>query len=245
MVPLQGLSSVIAFSLALALAAPPPSTVVLRTPGFETAAMVPLLQGLSAAGLPTRLVAVPDHPAASVAEAIASLAEALGAVEGPIILVGHGVGGTLAARAVAAGALPDVQGLVLIGAPLPGPWSEPPPAPLPEALLFGEPLPAILPSAPAWTALLRPQAGEAPLAAWGQPTLAIVGEVDNIGPPEAVRPGLPPGARFLRTGRPRLDGVSHDHGDLLRASEVPRLTARWILRQAAQRPSPTPNPTTP
>ena len=231
--------------LAFALAAPPPSTVVLRTPGFETAAMVPLLQGLSAAGLSARMVTLPDPPPATVDGAVASLVAALDEVEGPILLVGHGVGGTLAARAVSAGALPDVRGLVLIGAPLPGPWSEPPPAPLSEALLFGEPLPSILPSAAAWTALLRPQAGEAPLTAWVQPTLAIVGEIDNIGPPEAVRPGLPPGARLIRTGRPRLNGVSHDHGDLLRASEVPRLTARWITGLPTRNPSPTPTPSTP
>lgn len=80
-------------------------------------AYAPLARAVAAAGHPVLLVELPRRGALGGAESpalAARLESALASVDGPVVLAGHSLGAVVACR-IAAGSLPRLAGLVLIG----------------------------------------------------------------------------------------------------------------------------------
>lgn len=232
------------------------------SPGLAPRATDALVDAVEAAGVDVwRLTFPVDHqsPAAMHAAITDGLA-ALG--PGPVGLIGHGLGGTLAVQSAASGA--GAAAVAVVGAPLrsahgrllawlgsrpvpplgidPGhpaaqaaAWNGQPILPL----LLGEPLPPMLPVSASWLEELQ---------RWGQPgwrsdaadvpvpLWAAVGVLDNLAPPESVRTVLPPGAVFERYGLGHLDDTNPTHVDLLRSPVVGADLGAWMharLREAS------------
>lgn len=234
-----------------------PVALLVQTPGVAPRAFAPLVAALELGGLDVYTVRVPvaaQDPAWLVA---AGLPAALAALpDRPRVLVGHGLGGTLAAQAALAlepAARPDA--LALLGAPLAtqprrvfdwlaeqhpdgapvhlapaadAKWGEQPVGPL----LLGGPLPLTrLSGAMADTYLGWGRGGLgldlAPLASL--PVWAGAGSEDNLAPVESIRPALAASHRFVRYGTAALMPQPMDHVGLLQRSRPARDLARWAV----------------
>lgn len=233
-----------------------PVALVVCTPGMAVSAYAPMVAALEAAGLDAWTVQFP--PAAQDADAITSqwLPEIVAGLstQGAVAVVGHGLGGTLAALSVASAAIsPDA--LAMLGSPLRTEateltdWLATKPLPAEElslsavsavqwrglgvlALMVGEPLPALGAVAPAWLAQLQAWSGgglSVSLQASAVPIWAGASGLDNIAPPEWVRPAVPPAA-FYRFGFLRLESDDPDHIGLLSSPKALRMLSRWTLK---------------
>ena len=170
-------------------------------------------------------------------------------------MVGHGLGGTLAALSVEAGVLsPDALGM--LGAPL---LTEPmglhdwlAARPLPDAvldpttltdatwqdtpalpLLLGEPLPPLTDVSPDWLATLQGWCSgglSVDLTDAAVPVWAGASGLDNLAPPEWVRP-MVPAPSFFRFGYLRFESADPDHADLLTSPRALRMLSRWAAVQ--------------
>ena len=232
-----------------------PLVLVVGTPGLLPDAYATLVGALEAEGLDAWLVRFPlesQDPDEIVAVGIPAAREALLARGAglPVALVGHGLGGTLAARA----ALADPPtALAVLGAPLAPPssalvrWLVDLPVPqdgldlaqataatwngLPALpLLVGEPLPPLERVSAAWLHGLQAWArsgravdlGAAPFPVW-----AGTGLLDEVAPAEGVRPYLGE-TGFVRFGYLHLDLQAFDHAALLREERPAAALARWV-----------------
>ena len=178
---------------------------------------------------------------------------------GPVLIVGEGLGGRIAARCVEQGALKPA-GLALLGAPLDlayvggAPvalvaWMADLPVPsepldlgsvsaglwraLPALpLLLGEPLPALGSLSPQWLTWLGDEVRASTPISLVQapcPVLAAASPSDNLGPPESMRWRVPEGS-FVRLGLLHLDGSEPDHAGLLTDPAPARVVTRWARR---------------
>ena len=224
------------------------------SPGLAPRATDALVDAVEAAGVDVWRLTFPvdqQSPAAMHAAITDGLA-ALG--PGPVGLIGHGLGGTLAVQSAASGA--GAAAVAVVGAPLRSAhgrlvaWLGSRPLPPlgidpdhPEAqtaawngqpvlpLLLGEPLPPMLPVSASWLEELQrwAQPGWRSDAAEVQvPLWAAVGVLDNLAPPESVRMVLPPGAVFERYGLGHLDDTNPTHIDLLRSHVVGTDLGTWM-----------------
>ena len=230
-----------------------PTALIVLTPGLSDRALSPLIAAVESAGVDVWLLRFP--PTAQDAGQITAvwLPEAVEAVrsESGVALIGHGLGGTLAALSVDVGATtPDA--LVLLGSPL---TSEPMALmdwlahrPLPEGdldladvvdsqwngaavlpLLLGEPLPSLEWLSPDWLATLQSWAlgglsidlTDSPVPVW-----AGASGLDNLAPPEWIRPRVP-SASFHRFGYLRFESADPTHVDLLSSPPALRMLSRW------------------
>ena len=260
--------------IASALAAPPPgltdagrplpgpAAVIVGTPGFAATAYEPLVRALEDQGIDAWLLTFTpgaQSPATVVGDDIPAAIDAVRADHARVALVGHGLGGTLAAMSTAQGAAhPDALGL--LGAPLSFPplalatWLAARPVPplgldLPALaregptptwndlailpLLLGEPLPPLAPVSAEWLTALAGwvQGGEVvSLASLPCPAWVGVTTLDNVAPPEAVRAHIGD-ATFVRFGYLRLDAEETDHAGLLR-ERVPTEALADAVRKA-------------
>ena len=176
-----------------------------------------------------------------------------------LVVVGHGPGGTLAALSTDTGALsPDA--LVLLGSPL---RCEPlalydwlGTLPLPEQeislstlaavrwqevlvleVLLGTPLPELTVVAPGWLATLQSWAAgglSVDLQDDGVAVWAGASGLDNIAPPEWVRPAVP-ASSFYRFGYLRFESEEPDHIDLLSNPRALRMLSRWAATTLRER----------
>ena len=179
------------------------------------------------------------------------------AESGARALIGHGLGGTMAAMAVAEGhAAPEA--LALLGAPLAVDplalhrWLAARPLPLPSdavdltvlsevpwreaqgsamRLLLGDPLPPLEAVSPAWLAEVQGWAAggglSVDLRSAAVPVWAGCGGLDNLAPAEWMRPMLP-GDSFERYGYLRLEDSDPDSSELLRHEAALGDMARWL-----------------
>lgn len=227
-----------------------PIALIVATPGLAMPAWDPLVQALEAEGLDAWIARFP--PGAQDPDDIVAIGIPTARRMVPpaaLALVGHGPGGTLAARA----ALEDPpRALALLGAPLSPPrsglvsWLVDLPVP-PEGLDLarvtatwqGRPaLPLLVGAAPpplerASAAWLRG------LQAWVRrgapvdlrdavfPVRAGTGLLDEVAPAEVVRPWLGDGAH-LRFGTLRMDPQDYDNAALLAQERPTRALARWL-----------------
>lgn len=201
------------------------------------------------------LVSAAADPEQAAAEAIpAALAELR--ARGPVLLVGEGLGGRVAAMSVARGAArPDA--LALLGAPLDLQaagdqpfalhlWLSERPVPaegldLEEArharwrdqrvlpLLLGEPLPPLGTLPASWLSALATEVREGPrisLEGVDLPIWAAASPSDDLAPPESVRAGLGEGT-FLRLGYLNLDPREPDHAGLLTNPAPAKALLAW------------------
>lgn len=228
-----------------------PVALIVQTPGVAAGGYATWADVLERRGLDAWLVGcpLPHHDADTIAaEAVPEAAASFG--ERPVALLGHGLGGTLAAISVAGGhARPAALGL--IGAPLRSDttaledWLSH--RPLPDApaspdaglvwrgaevtpLLLGSPLPPLEPMSPSWLSTLRAWAHGAlrvPLLEVEVPVFAIASGMDNLAPPERVRPMVPEGS-FRRHGYLSFDGPDPEHADLLLEDSAIKELTRWL-----------------
>ncbi len=228
-----------------------PRALVVPTPGLAEAAYLPLANALETQGLDAWLLRIElqDDPRLVAEETLASLARDP-AWEG-VPWVAHGLGGRLAAWAVRDGAEPSALAMLsvplelqpvalthwLADHPLPShsvdlarltevAWGDH--AALP--LLIGAPLPPLDRVSSGWLRQLRDwHADPQPLDLTDVelPIWAGVGNLDNVAPPESVRPWLGSG-RLVRFGTHRLDLQEFDHAALLRESRPLTTLARWV-----------------
>lgn len=237
-----------------------PAVLIVVTPGFPADSHQNLVRVLERHGLDAWTLAFPlaaQNPEQMVGAQIpTALAELRGVGNRKVALVGHGLGGRLAAQAVASGAaLPDA--LALLGVPLdlavqgdrpldvvawlaslPVPDAAVDLAPLSAAswkdlpvlpLLLGEPLPALEPVSGAWLRSLAAEVGPGhavSLANAPCPVWEGTSPRDNLAPPETARGGLGDGV-FVRFGYLRLDPREPDHLGLLRDPIPARVLADW------------------
>jgi hypothetical protein len=232
----------------------PPRALLVVSPGLQARETDALVEAIEAEGVDVFRIAFPverQHPA-EMRAAIRDGMVALG--PGPVGLVGHGTGGTLAVQAQAEHG--GAAAVAVLAAPLRAPggrlvhWllEQPPPAlglDLGDAatqaetwneqpalaLLLGEPLPALTPVSEHWLAELRrwgAPAWQAPTAGLGVPLWAGAGTVDNLAPPESVRGALPGDATFVRFGLMHLDGAAPSHVDLLRRPKPAAVLGAWL-----------------
>lgn len=232
-----------------------PVALVVCTPGLALSAYAPMVEALESAGLDAWTAHFP--PGAQDAATITGtwLPEIMAelSAQRPVAVVGHGLGGTLAALSVASGAL-SPGALAMLGSPL---RTEPTALtdwlsaqPLPEgdlslaeasaaqwsgvgvlALMIGEPLPALEVVDAAWLAQLRAWSGgglSVDLREAAVPVWAGTSGLDNIAPPEWVRPWVPPTA-FYRFGFLRFESEDPDHIGLLTSHRALRMLSRWAL----------------
>ncbi|MCK6506583.1 hypothetical protein L6R53_24955 [Myxococcota bacterium] len=227
-----------------------PIALIVATPGLATPAYGPLVAALEDEGLDAWLARFPlgaQDPDAIVTTGIPAARRAL--PEAPLALVGHGPGGTLAARA----ALADPpRALALLGAPLAPPrsalvsWLVDQPIPVDgldlgrvEGTWRGQPVaPLLLGAAPppmerasaAWLRGLQAWVREGAavdLRPAGFPVWAGTGLLDEVAPAEGVRPWLGPGTH-LRFGYLRMDPDAYDNAGLLAGERPTRALARWL-----------------
>jgi len=238
-----------------------PAALVVFTPGLTASAYEPLLDALESAGLDTWTLRFP--PAAQDADRITGQWIPEAAVEAaggrPIAVIGYGLGGTLAALSIDAGALtPDA--LVLLGSPLrceplglydwlaqqslpssdldligaqEARWQE---MPVLE-LLIGTPLPQLEALSPGWLATLQSWAGGALSVDLRDDSVAVwagASGLDNLAPPEWVRPAVP-ATSFFRFGYLRFESEDPDHIGLLSNPRALRMLSRWTATTLRER----------
>ncbi|MCB9780730.1 MAG: hypothetical protein H6742_19335 [Alphaproteobacteria bacterium] len=224
-----------------------PVALVVESPGLARAAHQALFDALEAEGLDAWTVTLPSPDPAELADARAALPPDL-------VLVGHGIGGAWAAASAAAA---PPRALVLLGAPLAPPASallddlhaRPVPAggldlaALTEArwrdrrvlaLLLGTPLPSLGRIDAAWLQALADWTAPVDLRALPCPLYVGMGDLDELGQPEAIRPWLPADARVVRFGRLRMDPTAFDHAALLASPRSTRAAARWLAATVAE-----------
>jgi hypothetical protein len=228
-----------------------PRALLVVTPGLALRETDALVAGIEAAGVDVFQISFgpgeqePAHMRAAIVAGVAALRGP------PVALVGHGPGGTLAVQA-AVEARPDA--VAVVGAPLvsaeqrlttwlarrevpalgltpadaaAATWNENPVLPL----LLGENAPALAPMDAPWLVELqswtRPgwTAGAVGVTA---PLWVGAGALDNLAPPEAVHPGVPDGATFVRFGLMRLDPADPSNTDLLRWPAVAEEMGAWL-----------------
>jgi len=229
--------------------------LIVPTPGLAESAYLPLAEALETRGLDAWLLRIElrDDPRAVAEERLPALSADPAWADTP--WVAHGLGGRLAAWAARDGAEPSALAMLAVplevqpvalthwmaDRPLPAHtvdlaplaqtmWGEQPALPL----LLGEPLPALDRVSSAWLAQLRDwHARPAPLDLTEVkiPMWAGVGNLDNLAPPESVRPWLGAG-RFVRFGSHRLDPREFDHAALLREARPLTVLARWVEAHA-------------
>jgi hypothetical protein len=246
----------------------PPRALLVVSPGLSPRETDGLVTAVEAEGVDVWRIAFPvDHQdPAAMSAAIRTAVAGLG--PGPVGLLGHGTGGTLAVQAQAEGA--GAAAVAVLASPLQAPggrlvawmaaqptpdlgldlgergvqaatWRDQPALPL----LLGSPLPALTPLSPAWLDELRAWTApgwQAPTDALGAPLWAGVGVLDNLAPPESVHGALPDDAAFERFGLMHLDGADPTHVDLLRNPRPAAAMGAWLrttLRRYAA-PSATP-----
>lgn len=224
-----------------------PAALIVQTPGIAAEGYIGWIHALEARGLDAWML-----PCAQATDAIQ---HGLSKLSGrPTALLGHGFGGTLAAMSVADGARPAALGL--IGAPLRATptrlddWLAHLPLPVAALdlgsvvsaswngqaalpLLVGDPLPPMEPVSAGWLAQLRTWAHgalEVDLRQSTVPMMAFASGMDNIAPPERVRPQLPIGC-FLRLGYLSFSGPDPEHADLLLEDLAIGKMARWLRGQ--------------
>lgn len=224
-----------------------PAVLIVQTPGISAEGYLVWVHALESRGLDALVL-----PCAQETGAIQS---ALVALSGrPTALLGHSFGGTLAAMSVADGARPDALGL--IGAPLRSTpthldwWLAD--RPLPEdmldprsvatvdwngspvlPLLIGQPLPPLEPVSSRWLTQLRDWAQgtlEVDLRQSLVPIMALASGMDNVAPPERVRPQLPANS-FMRLGYLSFTGPDPEHADLLLEDEAIHQLTGWLREQ--------------
>lgn len=240
-----------------------PAALIVVTPGMPVAAYDSLARVLERHGLDAWELSFPpgaQDPATMVGTDIpAALASVRGAHARKVALVAHGLGGRLAAKAVASGiASPDA--LALLGVPLDLAaegdrplavlaWlaSLTPPngdldlgaesaaswngMPL-LPLLLGSPVPMLGPVSGAWLRSLAAEVGPGhavSLAHAPCPVWEGTSQRDNLAPPETVREALG-GGTFVRFGYLHLDPREPDHLGLLSDPLPERQLARWTAR---------------
>ncbi|MFT5682044.1 MAG: hypothetical protein ACI8RZ_002962 [Myxococcota bacterium] len=231
-----------------------PVALIVCTPGLSEFAYDPLVAALESAGLDAWTLSFP--PTAQDASAIIGqwLPEVTASlsVDRPIAVVGHGLGGTLAALSVESGALTP-SALAMLGSPLrtestglhdwllaqPLPEDDLDLAPLAEtqwqdmgalALLIGEPLPPFEDVSVDWLVQLQAWASgglSVDLRDTDVPIWAGASGLDNLGPPEWIRPGVPPES-FFRFGYLRFDSEDPDHIGLLSSPRALKMLSRWV-----------------
>lgn len=237
--------------------APRPAALLVLSPGLRPEAGDPLARALERAGWDAwRLDLADTDPA--LAERV-TLPEALTELEArgrPVLIVGEGLGGRIAARSAEAGRI-HPAGLALLGAPLDLATAGDAPValvqwmaalPVPEApldlaslsearwqgapalgLLLGDPLPPLGALSPAWLAALAADVADGAaisLLNADFPVFAAASPSDNLGPPESVRWRVPEGS-FLRLGLLNLDPREPDHAGLLTDPASARALLRW------------------
>jgi hypothetical protein len=232
---------------------PTPAALVVCTPGMPLSAYAPLVDALESAGLDAWTLSFP--PEAQDAAAISGqwlpqVVEQLSA-DRRIAVVGEGLGGTLAALSVDARAIqPDA--LALLGSPLRTEpvglydWlaTLPPPAEdlslsaVSDAswrgmgvleLMLGAPMPTLEAVSAAWLTQLQAWTGgglSVDLRDDGVPVWAGASGLDNLAPPEWVRPAVPPTA-FFRFGYLRFEPEDPDHLGLISSPRALRMLSRW------------------
>lgn len=225
--------------------------LIVATPGFAAPAYDTLVHALEAEGVDAWLLRLPLHAQgvdAAVTQALPLARRSLPTA--PLALVGHGLGGTLAARAAL---VEPPDALALLGAPLAPPssalvtWLASLPVPddgldlatvgtaswrgqpaLP--LLVGATLPPLQRVSATWLRDLQgwvARGDPIDLSAAAFPVWAGVGLLDEVAPAEVVRPHL--GAHeFVRFGYLRLDLQSFDHAGLLAEQRPVNALARWV-----------------
>jgi pimeloyl-ACP methyl ester carboxylesterase len=228
--------------------------LVVGTPGLSIRTFDPLCAALQDAGVDCWVLELP--PAAQDPNRL--VAEILPAAtarwpQSRLVVVGVGLGGTLAAEAIAGGHLPQVDALALLGAPLEiqptaltnwlATWPVPATGLSPDDLRSAQwkgqgVLPLLLGEDE-----LRPSQVSAPwlrtLGDWvrsghrvdlrevSMPIWVGVGGLDNLAPPESVRPWLG-SAKFVRFGQLRLDAREFDHLALLNGIRPLDAVASWV-----------------
>jgi len=171
------------------------------------------------------------------------------------VLVGHGFGGTLAAEAVALGTA-SPNALAILGSPLIthptklSDWVAKQPIPIdpisPDmfeditwedklltALLLGEESLTLEVMSPQWVSTIQSwMTGQLniDLTEASCPIWAGSSGMDNIAPPEWVRPKVAPSS-FIRFGYLRMNRVEPDHSQLLTDSPAPRALSKWSAAQ--------------
>jgi hypothetical protein len=238
-----------------ASAGAPTVALIVTTPGYAPRAYEGLVAALEDRGVDAWLLvfSIQDQRLDGIVGH--TIPEALSRFAGRDVgLVGHGIGGTLAALSLQDPLNElDPAAVALLGAPL---WLPPspllawlaarPPAPAGldlrtldarwaghEALplLLGAPLPPL--EAVSGTLLegLRAWAVEGlavDLSSAFCPIWAGVGDHDNLGPPEAVRGRLPDRATFVRFGYLRGDPRDYDSAALLARPRPAAALAAWL-----------------
>lgn len=234
-----------------------PAALVVATPGLSPRAYTALVEALESRGLDAWRI----DPPADAADVSAWLPAALTHVSAgrAAALVGHGIGGTLAAQCVAAGSCaPDA--LAMLGSPLSSEsmgvldWLAAQPLPAGDLdlsvhadtswaghpvlpLLIGAPLPGLEPLSVPWLGTLQRWAsGELSvnLKETDVPLWAGASGLDNLAPPEWIRPMVPADA-FHRFGYLSFDGEDPDHIGLLTCAPALRMLSRWtaaVLRKS-------------
>ncbi len=229
-----------------------PVALVVLSPGLRDDASQPLVDALEAEGIDAWTLSPPLHAQDPTRLLGVVLPAARAALPGDgHALVGHGLGGTLAARA----ALDDPPlALALLGAPLRFPrsalttWMLSLPIPddgldlatVPDApwrgqpalpLLLGQPLPPMTRVSAAWLRGLATWADDdqpLDLRDADFPVWVGVGDLDELAPPEVVRPYLAPDTAFVRFGYLRLDPRPYRSVDLLVDPRPTRTMARAL-----------------
>lgn len=237
-----------------------PVVLVLASPGLSASAHQPLVDGLEAQGLDAWLLVLP--PARQqLDDAVTDLiSTARAALPSPRhALVGHGLGGTLAARAAL---VEPPAALGLLGAPLAFPdsalatwlcqqelpaggldlseqrdvrWREQPVL----ELLLGSPLPELDRVGGTWLSDLctwRDRGGAVDLRQVAVPVWAGAGDLDELGPAEKQRPWLPAQAAFHRFGLLHLETRPYRSVDLLGQPRPAQVLGRWLADQLSARP---------
>lgn len=262
MILLLGAGAALAALVDVGSGAARPAALIVETPGFAPAAYDPLSATIEGFGVDAwRLALGPDEQTDGAAlRAIDAALTTLRASGRPVALVGHGIGGRLAARAVAErGVVPDALGL--LGAPLDyRVLGDAPVAlvawmsllPLPDrpldlgeltgalwrdqpalSLLLGDPLPPLTSVSPTFLAALQADVRSGrvvDLKGAPCPIWTVASQRDNLAPPEAVRAANGDGA-FVRAGYLHLDPREPDHAGLLTEPVVLRNLARWLRAQ--------------
>jgi hypothetical protein len=236
-----------------------PVALVVSTPGFGDAAYVPLVEAIESEGIDAWLLSFPvehQQPDHIIERAIPGAVHELAQAGRTVGLVGHGLGGTLAAAAATRGdTVRGPDAIALLGAPLqlvpsaltgwmlhhpipPGGlnlndqqeilWEEQPAL----ELLLGEPLPHLERVSSDWLHALSDwlMTGRTfSLDGLACPAWVGASGLDNLAPPESVRPFAGP-ATFERFGLQHFDPHVPDHADLLRDEHSTRVLARWLKR---------------
>ncbi len=235
--------------------------LVVTTPGYAELAYQPLLEALESQGLaPLVLRFGPwsDDPSAALH---AVLREASGAGDWQeTAIVAHGLGGRLLVEAL--GELPSPRAVALLGVPLElqpvaltrdladrsaptgsveldspairdATWQDQPILPL----LLGSPLPPMERVSGPWLGQLAQDLSggvtlDLDIMSRATPTWVALGDLDNLAPPECVRPHVGQ-AEVVRFGPLRMDGQHFDSADLLRHPRPLTQVARWLARADA------------